>query len=368
MSSDVFYKAAKIMTKASQINVPMNRAFAEILEIYMTEEQADFVSKFKPKKSYTFKELKSKIALDDNSLNKILESCMEIAVINCSTDKNTGVINYQVTPMLPGLLEIMFMKDEVGEKERKIADLKIGKFFNSMIKYTQKNYDKIVPLMESNQPTLLRTVPVEEEIDHIQEVVLPFQEVSKIINNTDCIGVGNCFCRVAQELLNDPCKRTDLKRTCMLFGDMANFLISQNFIEKITKERAMEILSDCEEAGLVHKAVHEENDPTNEITAICNCCDCCCGNISLHHKGASGFSDITSYLAKVNEEDCVGCGTCVEKCNIHAIELIEDKSTIDESKCMGCGICVHHCTANAMKLIKTELRRVFIPPPRLKNI
>lgn len=367
MSSDIFYKAARTLLKASQLRIPMNDTFAEIMRIYMTEEQAEFVSKFKSKESYTFEALKSLVGLDDDSLKKKLERCLKIAVLNSSTDKNTGAINYQVTPLLPGLLEFMFMRADVGEIERKIADLKIEKLYNGMIKYTQKNYDKIVPLMEK-QPPFMRTIPVEEEIESVQEIVLPFQEVSKIINNTDFIGVGNCFCRVAQDLLNDPCKKTDLRRTCMLFGDMANFLISQNFIEKISKERAMEILHSCEEAGLVHKAVMEENDPNKEITAICNCCDCCCGTISLYHKGANAFSDLTSYLAIVNEEDCVGCGTCVEKCNIHAIELIDDKSTIDESKCMGCGICVHHCPASAMQLIKTELRRVFIPPPKLENI
>lgn len=366
MSSDIFYKAARTLLKASQLRIPMNDTFTEIMKIYMTEEQAEFVANLKSKESYTFEDLKSLVGLDDEILKKKLESCMKIAVINSSTDKNRGVTNYQVTPLLPGLLEFMFMRDDVGEIERKVADLQ-KKLFNGMIKYTQKNYDKIVPLMEK-QPTFMRTIPVEEEIEPVREIVLPFQEVSKIINNSDYIGVGNCFCRVAQDLLNDPCKKTDLKRTCMMFGDMANFLISQDFIEKISKERAMEILKDCEEAGLVHKAVQEDNDPTKEITAICNCCDDCCGTIGLHHKGANAFSDLTSYLAKVNKEDCVGCGTCVEKCNIHGIELIDDKSTIDESKCMGCGICVHHCPANAMKLIKTDLRRVFIPPPKLENV
>lgn len=32
MSSDVFYKAARTMAKASQISIPMNDAFAEILK------------------------------------------------------------------------------------------------------------------------------------------------------------------------------------------------------------------------------------------------------------------------------------------------------------------------------------------------
>lgn len=69
----------------------------------------------------------------------------------------------------------------------------------------------------------------------------------------------------------------------------------------------------------------------------------------------------------LNEEECVGCGTGVDKCNVEAIELINEIAVIDENICIGCGICVHHCPSNAIDLIKTELRRVFVPPPKLAN-
>ncbi len=52
--------------------------------------------------------------------------------------------------------------------------------------------------------------------------------------------------------------------------------------------------------------------------------------------------EMETYLAKVNEEDCVGCGTYVEMCNSTAIELVDTVAVINSDRCLGCGICSHH--------------------------
>ena len=72
----------------------------------------------------------------------------------------------------------------------------------------------------------------------------------------------------------------------------------------------------------------------------------------------------TSYLAQVNEEDCIGCGTCVKMCPMEAIQLHNAVAIIDENKCIGCGVCVHHCPEDAISLKRTGLREVFVPPPK----
>ncbi len=75
----------------------------------------------------------------------------------------------------------------------------------------------------------------------------------------------------------------------------------------------------------------------------------------------------TSYLAKVIDDICIGCGTCVEKCPMEAIELEDAIAVVNESRCIGCGVCVHHCPEDAMELERTGNREVFVPPPRIKT-
>jgi MinD superfamily P-loop ATPase len=75
--------------------------------------------------------------------------------------------------------------------------------------------------------------------------------------------------------------------------------------------------------------------------------------------------DLTSHIARVDEEECIGCGTCVERCNIEAVQLKDDKAVIDSDMCIGCGVCVITCPSEAIKLERTELRKVFVPPRKL---
>jgi len=121
---------------------------------------------------------------------------------------------------------------------------------------------------------------------------------------------------------------------------------------------------------LVHKAFHIHQNPERDLEAICNCCSCCCGIFQLYKIGALPFHTLTSYIAQVDDDQCIGCETCIEKCPMDAIELSdEDKAKINEDKCIGCGVCAHFCPQDpkAITLHRTGPRNVFVPPPRVKT-
>lgn len=48
---------------------------------------------------------------------------------------------------------------------------------------------------------------------------------------------------------------------------------------------------------------------------------------------------------------CIGFGTCVTKCNFHAIKVVNGVAQIDYDKCVGCGSCVAACPKHIIKLI-----------------
>jgi ferredoxin len=58
----------------------------------------------------------------------------------------------------------------------------------------------------------------------------------------------------------------------------------------------------------------------------------------MYHDGVVPAMSYSSYLAKVNDENCIDCGTCVDICSLNVIEVEDAIAVIDEDKCIGCGL------------------------------
>jgi ferredoxin len=77
----------------------------------------------------------------------------------------------------------------------------------------------------------------------------------------------------------------------------------------------------------------------------------------------------TSFIPKIDEDNCSGCGKCVKACPISAIEWVlnnddtnskSKKVKINEEICLGCGVCVRVC---CNKNIMLERRKEQIITP-----
>lgn len=53
----------------------------------------------------------------------------------------------------------------------------------------------------------------------------------------------------------------------------------------------------------------------------------------------------------VNEQECSGCGLCVDSCPNQAI-VLNELAVVDREKCTGCGSCVDECPNEALQLIE----------------
>lgn len=246
--------------------------------------------------------------------------------------------------------------------------------------FIQENYDMVLPIFEKMLP-IDRTVPnlnksvqgaeinisINEAIDIPEEIILPIQKIEEIIEKYDVIAVGHCFCRHHRDLLGNPCKQTDLRENCFTFGKSAKYVTEQGFARLVSKEEALKLMKASEEDGLVHKAFHPHSDINKDETSICNCCNDCCGTIEWWKLGLAAMINSTNYLAQVNEDLCKGCGTCVEYCSVDAIKLDDNNiARVKSEFCIGCGVCSHFCPENAILLLE-GMRRVFVPPPRLRK-
>lgn len=50
----------------------------------------------------------------------------------------------------------------------------------------------------------------------------------------------------------------------------------------------------------------------------------------------------------VIDENCVGCGSCVDSCPVEAISLVEETAVIDKELCIECESCFDVCPFDAI--------------------
>ena len=259
----LWYKVARNVVKAGQMPIPVNDTLIELLQILIDEKEAQFISDvFKRQPNLNIDQIKDIVDIPEDKLKKILSNLMEKGIVTGIPSTSTGVMVYRLMGPFPGIFEFSLMKkstSETLERDKKLARL-FDKLFEEMSEGTQKNYDNIVPQFK-NFPPVDRVIPVEKEIDITQEVVLPSEEVKKVVEKFDNIAVALCYCRHEKDLLGDPCKMDAPRENCLLFGKTAKFSIDQGFANPITKEDAKKILEEAEEYGLVHKAFHIHQNP-----------------------------------------------------------------------------------------------------------
>jgi ferredoxin len=58
----------------------------------------------------------------------------------------------------------------------------------------------------------------------------------------------------------------------------------------------------------------------------------------------------SDFRATVDDDECVGCGDCVERCQFDALSVIDEVCIVDYSHCVGCGQCSTVCATEALQM------------------
>ncbi len=305
--------------------------------------------------------------MNDAKLREMLNSLMDNGFIMDWPIEDSDMMEYRLLAPVPSTFEYSLIKqDRTIEEKKKLAKI-YEKMFKEANEITQLNFEGLMPIFKDKMPIFARIIPVEKEITVPQEQVLPLHEASKIINEQEIISLSECAYKLQKTLVGEPCEfASDINR-CIHFGNLGRYFIEHNLGKQISREEAKKVLKEAEAEGLVHKTFHDDFNFEEKENAICNCCKDCCVLFQSYYRGIFPFHTITSYLTQLDESKCKGCGTCVEKCPIEALTLKEGRSYVDETKCIGCGVCTTQCPEGARFLRETELREIYIPPPKIKE-
>jgi ferredoxin len=374
-------KAASAIVKAGILPFPPSDTFIDIMKMYLDENEAAFIAQaFRLKSSQTMEQLvKSTKGMAEADIETICEGLAKKGFI-FNQPSSAGLMIYRLLPLVMiGVFEYTFMRsmsEEPEEQERLQTLAKLyQKLLGNLRDSIQGAYDNFLPVFEK-QPPIDRTVPltstesgteiiIGQDLGEVGEQIMLAKNVEEIINKFDDIAVGNCFCRSYQKMLGHECETHAPMEACFTFGKSARHVTNQGFAKKIDKDEALTILKQAEDAGLVHKAFHNNSDVHEIENSICNCCKDCCDTFSFWRSGTFPLVNYSMYLAKVNEDGCTGCGICESRCPVGSAKVADDaKAKIDDTMCIGCGVCAHFCPEGVISLLEKP-RTVFLPPPRL---
>ncbi len=253
--------------------------------------------------------------------------------------KKGGSVRYAAIPFVVGIFE--FQLNRVDSELAKDMD----EYYESALGRTFQSYS--TPLM--------RTIPINKEIAG-EWPIAPYEDAVNIVDSQKKIAVAPCICRTMARKAGKGCDKP--LETCLLFGSHASYYVDNGMGRYIDKEEAKAVIKKSDEAGLVLQPFNSRH-----TGGMCSCCGCCCGILKSLKKQADPAAAVKSnYYAAVDEELCTGCGTCVERCQMEAVEVQDEIAAVDLKRCIGCGLCVSTCPTDAMQLLKKQEEDLYVPP------
>ena len=301
-----------------------------VLESLFSEEEAEIATRLKP-----YPEPVAAIAertnRDAQQLGPILYEMSKKGLI-LRYKESEQVIYYFLAPWMVGIWE--FQLNRLNKENIQL--------------YEKFHQEGIVASAKGRRVGGFRVIPVEREIKDDREIQ-PYEKVSEIIETNSKFAVADCICRKESEILGDKCDK--LLEACMTFGVAADYYIENGMAREISKEEAKQILYKAEEDGLVHSS---SNHKGNKIF-ICNCCGCHCKALAFLTKhNMPGLISQSNYYALADAATCDGCTTCIDRCQVNAIEMIDEIAAVKRERCIGCGLCVSTCPTGSISMVHKQ--------------
>jgi len=328
------------------IGYPATKSGVEIrlLKQLFTPEEAKVATKL----SFSFDSLENIYKRVDSKLMSIkdLEKLLDSSVSKGATVvKKEGDKKYYANAMfMIGIYDMQSHRNSAN----------IVEFWQDSSQYFKEGMD--AEFMRSGI-CQFRVIPIEKSITP-EHHITSYDDIRSVIEKVEGpIVVAECVCRHKKDVYGEPCKQTKLRETCFVLRDIfAKMYIENGWGRQVSKEEALEILSKTEEDGLVYEPGNAQRPGS-----LCCCCGDCCGYLSDMKELPKPTEFLKSnYYAEVDSDSCTGCGTCIDRCQMNALTLVDDISTVNHDKCIGCGACVPTCPADAIQLHRKE--QETIPP------
>ena len=282
----------------------------------MTDEMVDVALKMGVRKPKTTEQLMKLTKMEREPLEKLLTEMAWTGIIEYNWEnldgKNPKHEKRWVLPLfVPGSAEFLNMRKSQIDEHPEVAA-----FFERM---TMLPLEKITPMVPPGGAGIgMHVIPVEKAIETENESV-DLEHISYWLSKYEGkYAKSMCSCRASRQYLNEGCG-DDPESWCIAVGDMATYIVETGRGEYITYDEAMEIFKKAEDNGFVHQITNIDGE--QKIFGICNCNVNVCNALRTSQLFNTPNMSRSAYVARVETDQCVACGRCVEYCPAGAVKL-----------------------------------------------
>ena len=290
----------------------------------MTDEMVEVALKMGVRKPKTTEQLMKLTKMEREPLEKLLTEMAWTGIVEYNWEnldgKNPNHEKRWILPLfVPGSAEFLNMRQSQIDEHPEAAA-----FFERM---TFLPLEKITPMVPPGGSGIgMHVIPVEKAIESENEAI-GLEKISYWLDKyEDKYAKSMCSCRASRQKLGEGCG-DDPENWCIAVGDMADYVVETQRGEYITKEEALDIFRRAEENGFVHQITNIDGE--QKIFAICNCNVNICNALRTSQLFNTPNMSRSAYVAKVESENCVACGRCVEGCPAGAVKLGQKLCTKD---------------------------------------
>lgn len=278
----------------------------------LTDEEALLALKLGVRKPKTLSEIVKISGLEEKKCEALLEEMSRKGLLEYNWENAAHEKQYVLPMYVPGCAEFFNMNAKILE-----SNPEMGTFFEHMSRLPLEKITPFVP--EGGAGIGMHVIPVEKAIEMENESV-DLEHISYWLSKYEGkYAASPCSCRRSRLTHDEGCA-DDPEGWCIAVGDMADYVVeTQKDGRYISKEEALDIFRQAEENGFVHQITNI--DGKNKIFAICNCNVNVCYALRTSQLFNTPNMSRSAYIAKVEKQNCVACGKCVEACPAGAVKL-----------------------------------------------
>jgi len=341
------------------------KGWQELIAILFTPEQAELAVHL-PVIPAGLSTIAKRAGLSESDCEARLEAMANKGLVMDLVHPKSGKTKYLLAPPVIGFFEFSLMRAS-DDLANHLPQQEVSEAMEAYI-----HGDPTFAREAFGKTTMLGRALLDEHYMQEEDLpdVLDWERCNSIIEEAESLAVSFCYCRHKKEHLGTACDAP--MEVCLSMNGGADFVLRRKFGRPIDKQEALNIIATSRQKGLVQIADNVQDRPSY----ICNCCGCCCGQLSAINEYGLNAVTPSGFQPTIQMDHCKGCSRCARACPIGAIEMTPRREQgqrknrmipeLNTHRCIGCGLCAQACKPQK-GLQALNMARLSSPPQIPRN-